>query len=469
MTTDAMRSGAAAATGAGSKAAKGGRFRWLAIVGIVLLALGLAGWIMQLTGGLLGGSGMTDIFLWGLMIAMFAFMVGFGAGSQLVASAIYLFGKDELKPLARVAAAVGLACVGAAGVAILADLGAIRNIMAMIVGLNLRSPLAWDMIALTAFIVVSVIQLVVMARGGASTRAWVILAGVVAVVLQVVEGLLFSTQTAHEWWASPIMPVDFLVVAFVSGSALMMLVAWARGCAGPALAWLGRLCAWAIAVHLVLALCDLAMVAVAGTPVAGGVMGALGATWWLYLGELLLPAVAMVLLFAAGRGAGKPGDAAFQPADDGQCQGVDRQDPLAFEALGEEAAGVPQAEADEGLDAHGAAIDADAANERLRKFSLWAGVLVIVGIFCHRLMLLYPAYNAPSLYLTLSGTDLTTGPYPISTGRYLDWDTTFALGTAYVPAALEWLAALLPLGVAVVATFAILWVMAKLGKGAKSE
>lgn len=375
--------------------------RIVGIAGIVLAALGLIGWTMQLTGGLLAGSGMTNIFLWGLMIALFAFMVGFGAGSQLVASAIYLFGKEELKPVARIASACGLACVAAAGVAILTDLGAIRNIMAMIIGLNLRSPLAWDMIAITAFIIVSVVQLVMIARDAKSARAWAIAAGVFAIILQIVEGLLFSTQTAHSWWATPIMPVDFLAVAFVSGSALMLLVACIKGCGTDAIAWLGRFCAWAIAVHLVLALCDLALVAMEGTPESGGVLAALQANLLLYLCELVLPAIAMVLLFVNG----KKGSASL---------------------------------------------------------AITSAILVIVGIFAHRLMLLYPSYNAPSLYLTLSGTNAITGPYPISTGRYLDWDQTFALGTAYMPAGFEWLAGLLPIGFAMVATIVILWIMKKM-------
>lgn len=377
--------------------------RIVGIVGIALLVLGLVGWAMQLSGGLLAGSGMTNIFLWGLMIALFAFMVGFGAGSQLVASAIYLFGKEELKPIARIAAATGLACVGAAGVAILTDLGAIRNIMAMIFGLNLRSPLAWDMIAITAFIVVSVIQLIIMARDDKSTKVWAIIAGVFAVILQIVEGLLFSTQTAHAWWATPIMPVDFLVVAFVSGTALMLLIACAKNANTDGINWIGRLCAWAIAVHLVLAICDLVLVTFEGTPEASGVLGAIGENIVLYLCELILPAIAMVLLFVNGS----------------------KRQPNSYIA---------------------------------------ASIIVIIGIFGHRLMLLYPSYNAPSLYLTLSGTDAVTGPYPISTGRYLDWDQTFALATPYMPAGLEWLAGLAPIGFALIATIIILWIMKKISK-----
>ncbi len=377
--------------------------RKIALVGIVLLVVGLIAWIMQLTGGLLAGSNMTNVFLWGLMIAVFAFLVGFGAGSQFVASAIILSGKEELKPLARIAGACGLACVCAAGVAILADLGAIRNALAMIVGMNPRSPLAWDMIAMCTFIVLSIVQLVMIARDARSVKVWAVLAGLAALALQIVEGLLFSTQTAHGWWATPIMPVDFLAVAFVSGFALILLIACVKGASSKALAWLGRICASAIAVHLVLALIDLCLMFFEGTPESAGILAAVGSNILLYLVELILPFIAMIMLFL--------------PKNRGQ-----------------------------------------------KKPALIASILVIVGIFAHRLMLLFPAYNAPSLYLQLSGTDFTTGPYPISTGRYLDWDLTFANTTPYFPAGPEWLAMLFPIGLALVAAVVILFIMKKLQK-----
>ena len=377
--------------------------RKIALVGIVLLVVGLIAWIMQLTGGLLAGSNMTNVFLWGLMIAVFAFLVGFGAGSQFVASAIILSGKEELKPLARIAGACGLACVCAAGVAILADLGAIRNALAMIVGMNPRSPLAWDMIAMCTFIVLSIVQLVMIARDARFVKVWAVLAGLAALALQIVEGLLFSTQTAHGWWATPIMPVDFLAVAFVSGFALILLIACVKGASSKALAWLGRICASAIAVHLVLALIDLCLMFFEGTPESAGILAAVGSNILLYLVELILPFIAMIMLFL--------------PKNRGQ-----------------------------------------------KKPALIASILVIVGIFAHRLMLLFPAYNAPSLYLQLSGTDFTTGPYPISTGRYLDWDLTFANTTPYFPAGPEWLAMLFPIGLALVAAVVILFIMKKLQK-----
>lgn len=378
----------------------GNAYRILLIIGAALVALGGIGWGIQLGGGLITGSGMTNVFLWGLMIGVFAFMVGFGAGAQFLCTAIYLRKKDEFKPFAQVAATVALACVAAAGVAILADLGAIRNILAMVLGLNLRSPLAWDMIAMTAFLLLSLIQLIAMAKKSPRIKIWTILAGIAALALQVVEGLLFSTQSAHAWWATPIMPVDFVVVAFVSGSALMLLIAVKLKDETGIIPWLGRFCAIAIGVHLVLSLCDLALIAFSGGPVEGGVLAALLANLPLYLCELLLPAVAMAILLI-----GK--------------------------------------------------------NSKNSNGYLLASFLTIVGIFAHRLMLLFPAYNAPSLYLALSGTSSITGPYPISTGRYVDWGQTFANSTNYTPALAEWFAALLPIGVAILATIIITMILRK--------
>ncbi len=378
----------------------GNAYRTLLIIGAALVALGGIGWVIQLGGGLITGSGMTNVFLWGLMIAVFAFMVGFGAGAQFICTAIYLHGKDEFKPFAQVAATVGLACVTAAGVAILADLGAIRNILAMILGLNLRSPLAWDMIAMTAFLVLSLVQLIAMAIKSPRIKIWTILAGVAALALQIVEGLLFSTQSAHAWWATPIMPADFVAVAFVSGSALMLLIAAKQKYETGIIPWLGRFCAIAIGVHLVLSLCDLALIAFSDGPVEDGVLAALLANLPLYLCELLLPAIAMAILLI-----GK--------------------------------------------------------NSKNSNGYLLASFLTIVGIFAHRLMLLFPAYNAPSLYLALSGTSSITGPYPISTGRYVDWGQTFANSTNYTPALAEWFAALLPIGVAILATIIITMILRK--------
>ena len=101
------------------------------VVALIITAAGLAAWVAQLTTGLLATTNMGNVFCWGLLIGMFAFCVGFGAGGQLAASYIVLSERPELQRFALPAQAVGLGGAIGASVAIIADLNqvwAIANV-----------------------------------------------------------------------------------------------------------------------------------------------------------------------------------------------------------------------------------------------------------------------------------------------------------------------------------------------------
>ena len=72
----------------------------------LLAILGLAGvyatYLMHEHGIFL--SGMTNRVPWGLQIAMAIFYIGLSAGSLVVSGLYGIFGKDEYKPFARIAA-----------------------------------------------------------------------------------------------------------------------------------------------------------------------------------------------------------------------------------------------------------------------------------------------------------------------------------------------------------------------------
>lgn len=396
-----------ATAGKGGKVGRIGKSeRNLLLAGLACAVVGFAAWTILLTQGLLGNTGLNNGFVWGMFIAVFAFFVGFGAGSQLVFSYIVLSGREELKGLAKSAIALALACAAAAGVAILIDLGNISHIMAMIIGTNFRSPLSWDMVALSLFLVVALLEYISLIAGWRFTRKLAVLGIITAVALQIVEGLLFSLQSSHAWWNTPIMPLDFLVVAFVSGFALMLLVAYVRN-VNSAIPILAKWTAICIAVHLVLSVCEFGALFIENTPTSMAILQALGSMWWLYGTELLLPLIAMVILFRAGKT-------------------------------------VP------------------------RKTALIASVLTIIGLIAHRLMLLYPSYNAPSLWTGISNMDSEVWGYPISTGQFAAGGNTFAVVPGYVPGPLEWVGSLLPLGVALVAVV-ILWLIADKVKASKAR
>lgn len=362
------------------------------VAALVVAAAGLAAWIVQLTVGLLVTTSLSNVFCWGLLIGMFAFCVGFGAGGQLVASYIVLSKRSELQRFAVPAQAAGLGGAIGASVAIIADLGSPENILAMLLHLNIASPLAWDMMALTFFIAASVVGLVALARSWKSARIWMIIGAVAAVVLQVVEGLLFALPSARAWWHSVIVPVDFLVVALVCGFALVLAMAVVTGNKASeglfAAHRFSRLFAVAIAVHVVLALAELVVLAAEDTAASQATLDAVMAYLPLYVAELGLPIIAAVLLLVRGGKAGAT-------------------------ELGAAAA------------------------------------LAIVGMFAHRLMLLYPAFFAPTLFAGLSNQPSNAWAYPMSTGQYAMTGDAFAMTQAYVPSVVEWASILMPVGCAV--------------------
>lgn len=250
--------------------------KWPIIVAVVFVAIGCAAWICQLTMGLLVGSGMSNTFAWGLMIAVFAFLVGLWRG-QPVRRVLYRTRQSQGPHALCQDRAGHRACRRhRGGVAILIDLGHPAHIMAMITAPNPTSALTWDMIALSVFIVIAVINVIAIARKSKSLKFWMALGLVSAFALQLVEGLLFALMETRVWWHSVIMPVDFIVVALVCGLAIAVIVcALQKDEYNPeALHDLSFLLVVAIIIHLVLAVIELALVCLGGSAADAGALAA---------------------------------------------------------------------------------------------------------------------------------------------------------------------------------------------------
>lgn len=383
--------------------------KWPIVLTIVFLVVGCAAWICQLTMGLLVGSGMSNTFSWGLLIAVFAFLVGFGAGSQFVASYIVLANRKDLKPYAKTAQVIALAGAIGAGVAILIDLGHPLHIFAMITHPNPISPLTWDMIALTTFIVVAIVDLIAIARDSKALKFWMFIGLLAAFALQLVEGLLFALMEARVWWHSVIMPIDFIVVAVVCGLAIAVIICALKPkeCKPEALHDLSVMLAGAIIVHLVLSIIDLAIVCFGGSAADAGALAALLSALPLYILELGLPLIAVFVLL------------------------LSKKDP--------------------------------------KKSMVTGGVLVVIGMFCHRLMLLYPAFGSPTLFVPLSNEPSPSWALPASTGLYDHTGLAFEIDQGYFPNFVEWLAMLLPIGVALAVFLFGCWFVVKIAKGPQAD
>lgn len=193
----------------------------------VLAVLGVAGlgaWIYQLMGGL-AVTGMGNVNSWGLYIALFMFFVGLSAGGLIVASSASVFHIEKYKAVAMPAIILSTVCICCAGAFILIDLGGIQRVWKMLVSPNVSSPLVWDMVVITLYLVINVLYLRFMHKG--AERAVSVLSRFAlptAVLVHSVTAWIFGLQIAKEGWFSALMAPIFVASAMDSGLALLLIV-----------------------------------------------------------------------------------------------------------------------------------------------------------------------------------------------------------------------------------------------------
>ena len=378
------------------------------LLGLVLCGAGLAGWGYQLMNGL-AVTDMNNLFSWGLYMGTFEFFIGVSSGGMLLFSLAYLFRVESLKPYAKVGAFCALGSVGAAGVAILTDLGQPFRVLQMLLTPNFGSPLFWDVVVLGLYAVLCLAAVVIQIipdlkkhRGNRNAvldmeersrkLSWAAFPFVF--VMNGVTTLMFAVQNSREWWHSAILPADSMAVGVCLGLSFMLLVcavvtpeeAFQRDRAG--FLCMARTAAGALLLHFVFTALELVTLAWSGSEESGHLLELLFGTYGLlYVAELLLPFLAM----------------------------------LAF-----------------------------LARRRKKAWYGVSGLLVVIGMFLHRMMLLLPAFNSIPLTLTVPGAQEELWSFPVSSGIFEEGQDLFLTFWNYVPTPVELCVNLLPFGVVIV-------------------
>ena len=196
------------------------------VVGSGVLALVGAGvYVYQLMFGL-GITGMNNSTSWGLYLTCFMFFVGLSAGGLIVASSASIFGIKKYKAVALPAVILSLVCICCAGVCVLVDLGGIQRIWRMVTGLNFMSPLAWDMIVITLYLVINLVYLYFMCSAKADPAKVAVVSRFalpVAILVHSVTAWIFGLEIAREAWHTAILAPIFVASALDSGLALLVL------------------------------------------------------------------------------------------------------------------------------------------------------------------------------------------------------------------------------------------------------
>ena len=190
-----------------------------------LALVGIGVYVYQLMFGL-GITGMNNSTSWGLYLTCFMFFVGLSAGGLIVASSASIFGIKKYKAVALPAVICSLVCICCAGICVLVDLGGIQRVWRMFTGLNFMSPLAWDMIVITCYLVINLVYLYFMCSKKADSAKVAVVSRFalpVAILVHSVPAWIFGLEIAREAWNTAILAPIFVASGLDSGLALLIL------------------------------------------------------------------------------------------------------------------------------------------------------------------------------------------------------------------------------------------------------
>lgn len=213
--------------------------------------------------------------VWDAIIAIYLFLAGLGAGAFAL-GALTNWAKTPaptMKKVAFIVAPVAVA-VGTLMLVVDAHAGLMNPLRFFGLVANLGSVMAWGVIILSAFLVVSIVDLVILLVKKGTPKALDVVGAVLAVCVAAYTGVLLGDAgVAFPLWNMAVLPILFIVSAASTGIAVTLLITrLVAADEAAALPWLGK-------AGLVLPVLELALViallAVAG--MAGGSAGAAGA------------------------------------------------------------------------------------------------------------------------------------------------------------------------------------------------
>jgi Ni/Fe-hydrogenase subunit HybB-like protein len=232
----------------------GGRFYLTVGVLLAIIAMALCTYIYQLRQGL-GVTGMNRPVMWGIFIINFVFFIGISHAGTLISAILRLCNAEWRRAITRSAEVITVLVLFIGMSNIIIDLGRPDRVLNVIVHGHLRSPLLWDVISVTTYLIASSIYLylplipdIALVRERTTKRAWFyrilslgwrgterqhrLLDIAIAVMAVIVIPIAVSVHTVVSWvfgmtiqpmWHSTIFGPYFVVGAIFSGIAALII------------------------------------------------------------------------------------------------------------------------------------------------------------------------------------------------------------------------------------------------------
>ncbi len=208
-------------------------YGWIAAL-LVVIAAGLWAYAQQLTEGLVV-TNLSDQVSWGAYIANFTFLVGIAAAAVLLVVPSYVYGRKDLKRVVLIGELMAVSAIVMCLAFVTVDIGRPERFLHMMPftgRLNFpQSILAWDVIVLTGYLLLNLhipgYLLYMRYQGREPARAYylplVFLSIGWAISIHTVTAFLYSGLGGRPFWNTAILAPRFLVSAFASGPALLLL------------------------------------------------------------------------------------------------------------------------------------------------------------------------------------------------------------------------------------------------------
>lgn len=130
---------------------------WVSILVLVSI-IGLFAYYRQLKNGL-GVTAMRDYASWGIYISNFVFFVAISLVGSLITAVLRLSNAKWSTPLTRISEVIAVSAILFASIIIVVDMGRPDRILNLLLYSRLQSPITWDVIVITTYLILSILLL----------------------------------------------------------------------------------------------------------------------------------------------------------------------------------------------------------------------------------------------------------------------------------------------------------------------
>ena len=239
------------------------RFKILSAILIAIMLFALYAFYMQETKGHVV-TGMRDNVVWGLYIANFVFFIGISYAGALISGILHLLKVEWRKPIIRIAEFITVIATVIGPLYILLCMGRLDRLFNLVLYGRIQSPIIWDVIAITTYIIGSFLFLyLAMIRDLAllrdtpglkvgKFRKWsykflaigyngtkeqdkqleesiTIMSAIIIPIAVIVHSVLawIFGMTLRPGWHSTIFAPYFVIAAVLSGTGVLIVAMWA--------------------------------------------------------------------------------------------------------------------------------------------------------------------------------------------------------------------------------------------------